>query len=56
MPHFLNTAGPTNAKDHYCLSSLTRLKLDEVLPLIEQKKYFGFMRHGKSAKPPVCWR
>jgi hypothetical protein len=40
MPRFFNTAGPTNAQDHYCLSPLTRLKLDEVLPLIEQKKYF----------------
>ena len=40
MPRFFNTAGPVNEKDHYCLSPLTRLKLDEVLPLIEQKKYF----------------
>lgn len=37
---FFNTAGPVNAKDHYCLSPLTRIKLDEILPLIEQKKYF----------------
>jgi AAA-like domain len=40
MARFFNTAGPTNAKDHYCLSPLTRMKLNEVLPLIEQKKYF----------------
>lgn len=40
MPRFFNTAGPTNASDHYCLSPLVRIKLDEVLPLIEQKKYF----------------
>ena len=37
---FFNTAGPVNAKDHYCLSPLTRLNLEEVLRLIEQQKYF----------------
>jgi hypothetical protein len=37
---FFNTAGPVRPEDHYCLPPLERLKLDEVLPLIEQKKYF----------------
>jgi AAA-like domain len=37
---FFNTAGPINPQDHYCLSPLTRIKLDEVLPLIMQRKYF----------------
>ena len=37
---FFNTAGPVNPQDHYCLSPLERIKLDEILPLIEQKKYF----------------
>jgi hypothetical protein len=37
---FFNTAGPVNPHDHYCLSPLERIKLDEILPLIEQKKYF----------------
>ena len=37
---FFNTTGPVNAKDHYCLSPLERLDVDEVLNLIRQKKYF----------------
>lgn len=37
---FFNTAGPVNPHDHYNLSPLERIKLDEILPLIEQKKYF----------------
>jgi len=37
---FFNTAGPVNLKDHYCLSPLERFDLDEILFLIEQKKYF----------------
>ncbi len=37
---FFNTAGPVNCEDHYCLPPLERLNLDEVLHLIESKKYF----------------
>ncbi len=37
---FFNTTGPVNPDDHYCLSPLVRIKLDEILPLIEQKRYF----------------
>jgi hypothetical protein len=37
---FFNTAGPVNPHDHYCFSPLERIKLDDILPLIEQKKYF----------------
>ena len=37
---FFNTAGPINPKDHYCLSPLDRLAVDEVVSLIGQKKYF----------------
>lgn len=37
---FFNTAGPVNPKDHYCLPPLARLNLDELLLLIQQKKYF----------------
>lgn len=37
---FFNTAGPVDCQDHYCLSPLTRLGLNEILTLIEQKKYF----------------
>jgi hypothetical protein len=37
---FFNTAGPVRCEDHYCLPPLDRLNLDEVLRLIDQKKYF----------------
>jgi hypothetical protein len=37
---FFNTAGPVNCEDHYCLPPLERFDLDEILLLIEQKKYF----------------
>jgi hypothetical protein len=37
---FFNTAGPVRGEDHYCLPPLTRFNLNEVLRLIDQKKYF----------------
>jgi hypothetical protein len=37
---FFNTAGPVNPQDHYCLPPLERLDADELLLLIQQKKYF----------------
>jgi AAA-like domain len=37
---FFNTAGPVKPADHYCLPPLERFDLDEVLLLIQQKKYF----------------
>ncbi|MCF7977442.1 MAG: AAA-like domain-containing protein [Chromatiaceae bacterium] len=37
---FFNTEGPVRAGEHYLLPPLTRWDLDEVLALIEQKKYF----------------
>ena len=37
---FFNTAGPVDGKDHYCLSPLERVDLEEIISLIEQKKYF----------------
>ncbi|MBF0377183.1 MAG: ATP-binding protein [Desulfamplus sp.] len=37
---FFNTAGPTNAKDHYCIDPLSRINIDDIMMLIEQKKYF----------------
>ena len=37
---FFNTTGPVNPESHYCLPPLERLKLDEILSLIEQQKYF----------------
>jgi hypothetical protein len=37
---FFNTEGPVRPQDHYCLPPLHRWDLDEVLTLIERKKYF----------------
>ena len=37
---FFNTAGPVVAQDHYCVPPLERIDLDELLRLIDQKKYF----------------
>lgn len=37
---FFNTAGPVKSNDHYCTPPLTRFSLDDVLFLIDQKKYF----------------
>ena len=37
---FFNTAGPVNCEDHYCLPPLERFDLEELLSLIDQKKYF----------------
>ena len=37
---FFNTEGPVRPDDHYCLPPLQRWDLDEVLMLIQQKKYF----------------
>ncbi|MEI6206548.1 MAG: AAA-like domain-containing protein [Desulfuromonadales bacterium] len=35
-----NTAGPSVAIDHYCVDPLSRIGLDEILELIEAKRYF----------------
>jgi len=37
---FFNTAGPVNLVDHYCLPPLGRLNLEDILSMIDQKKYF----------------
>jgi len=37
---FFNTKSPVRPDDHYCLPPLHRWDLDEVLTLIDQKKYF----------------
>ncbi|MCP4686802.1 MAG: ATP-binding protein [Desulfobacterales bacterium] len=37
---FFNTEGPVNIRKHYCLPPLERLKLQEVLRLLDQEKYF----------------
>lgn len=35
---FFTTAGPVNPVDHYSLNPLQRIDLENLLPLIEQKK------------------
>ncbi len=37
---FFNTEGPNVAADHYCLPPLARWDLEDILMLIDQKKYF----------------
>ncbi len=37
---FFNTAGPVRVEDHYQVNPLGRFDLDEIVSLIEQKKYF----------------
>ncbi|MBF0235443.1 MAG: ATP-binding protein [Desulfamplus sp.] len=37
---YFNTAGPIKVSDHYHLNPLERIDLNEILLLIEQKKYF----------------
>ena len=37
---FFNTEGPVRPEDHYYLPPLSRWNLDEILTLIDQKKYF----------------
>ena len=39
MRHF-NTAGPVEAADHYLIPPLDRVDVDEVLDLVDAKKYF----------------
>ena len=37
---YFNTEGPVVADDHYCIPPLERVDLDEILQLIEWKKFF----------------
>jgi len=41
---FFNTAGPVDPEMHYCVPPLARLDVDELLLLIQQRKYF--VLHG----------
>ena len=40
MERFFNTAGPIIPEDHYHIPSLQRWDLEEILSLIDQKRYF----------------
>ena len=37
---FFNTVGPMIREDHYIIDPLSRWDMDEILTLIDQKKYF----------------
>ncbi len=47
---FFNTAGPVNLEDHYALPPLSRLDADELLLLIQQKKYFALHAPRQTGK------
>jgi hypothetical protein len=40
MERTFNTAGPQIAEDNYTIDPLSRIKLEDVLMLIRQKRYF----------------
>ena len=40
VPKFFNTAGPIQQDIHYNVNPLKRINLDEIMDLIEQRKYF----------------
>jgi hypothetical protein len=40
MNRFFDTAGPIVREDHYCIEPIHRFDIDEILLLIDQKKYF----------------
>ena len=50
---FFNTAGPTNPEDHYCISPLNRIEIDEIEMLIQQKKYFLLHAPRQTGKTTV---
>ena len=47
---FFNTAGPIVPDDHYYIPSKDRINLDEILTLIDQKKYFILHAPRQSGK------
>jgi len=50
---FFNTAGPVNAEDHYLLDPLSRIDLEGLLTLIDQKKYFVLHAPRQTGKTSV---
>ena len=47
---YFNTKGPVVADDHYCIPPLDRVDLDEILRLIEWKKYFVLQAPRQAGK------
>ncbi len=50
---FFNTAGPVNLKDHYCISLLDRINIEEIEMLLSQKKYFLLHAPRQTGKTTV---
>ena len=50
---YFNTEGPVEADDHYCIPPLERVNLDEILRLIEWKKYFVLHAPRQTGKTSV---
>ncbi|HLP47493.1 MAG TPA: AAA-like domain-containing protein [Candidatus Kapabacteria bacterium] len=50
MSRYFNTAGPIRHDDHYYIEPLERFDLEEILMLIEQKKYFVFHAPRQTGK------
>ena len=48
-----NTEGPVVAKDHYCIPPLERVNLDEILVLIDDKRYFVLHAPRQTGKTSV---
>ncbi len=47
---FFNTSGPIVAEDHYHVPPLSRLGMEELLELVEQKRYFGLHAPRQTGK------
>ena len=50
MSRYFNTAGPIRPDDHYYIEPLERFDLEEILMLIDQKKYFVFHAPRQTGK------
>ena len=48
-----NTEGPVVAEDHYCIPPLERVNLDEILALIDDKRYFVLHAPRQTGKTSV---
>ena len=47
---FFNTAGPVDPEMHYCVPPLARLDVDDLLLLIQQRKYFALRAPRQTGK------
>ena len=45
-----NTAGPVRPEDHYCVPPLDRLRVEEVLSLVRDKRYFALHAPRQTGK------